>query len=1712
MADQLPEEFKGYKPTVNLGVAIPDLTRDLPTVRGAVRPTTPVSTGPMGESDRLMQKLSSAESLGNTLPVAFGSEIDMTGRFPQQFPGTDNEQAYAVHQGLGEKAINGVVKFGGIATSAFLNGTVGIVAGITSAIIDHNPASFWKNSVSEGLNDFTKELENSYAHYKTERERKGDWWEPANLFTGNFFFDNIVKNLGYTVGALGSGFAINGLLRTMNLTSKIAGFGAKWATAADAAIAENVVAGEVASIARTTTKLESILAQAKSSIGNVLKDPTQIDRAIVATTGTAAEAGFEALNNSQEFRERMIAQFKEQNGYDPTQEDIDEINAYAESVGNFSWLANTALLTVTNYIQLPKIMSSTFSIYNTLSATYWRRVDFNVVGEQFDVKKTPLLFDNGMYFYLHDTLSDSVDFTFNKKTGTFLTKLIYNSYFLENKKNPDIVQNITKIESPIKTVNGNIVTFYNSNSSLPNNPTVLLDTSNTIFGVNDVITFSFEENNKVSVKNKIGNVLTADYFGINGLTFKQQIYPPSQTQLFDYFLGESSIILFKSNTNYTNIVTKGSNNVYVLSSVSLAKSSTLPSNAIFNFVSYKNNTLNFDNSISDSFIAKYKVNPIFYQNILDIDYDISNRYSPFLVTSGLTSWLDFSNSASYPGTGTTVTDLSPNAGSASLRNGASYNNTSGGVIVLNGASQSINITNNLGLLYNSTSASVFIWVYPSSPGQIVDERAHSGSWNDSQIEIQSDGTIHFSVWQPGYANKIVSPPQAFNQWYLLGFTYDGTTFKAYINGQVIGSTLMTRQAPYYYGVGMIYCLGHADGTNMGVNQWLNGKIGAFYAYNRALTIDEALQNFNGTKTRYIGIDGLSQNYLGLFPVENPTINNTDCSYDLQVHGLKNYQTPEYKYTTANPYKGMYSSIRREYNKIYTGTNQLKGYDNVYLGFNADTKEYRFKVDEETPFYYPSTSQRTPLSSSGLIEDGAIAGELPFTSDRVYTHRKNYEETIPGKPQPASITKYDNVWLCSWLSGSNLGDKIWLDRYYNAAYYTLDQAMTAKAIVYNPSLYPNKPFTYDVPSATIFEPGVLYKYNRTGQDSSKNFLTYLDQDRNLPNGAKLLSISNWLSSTLVDDSNYHNNGLVFFNVPENLKGNYWVLDGTNHAVFPSKSSLLQKSRLTLSMWLNVDDWSNIYGDQIFGNYYDSGFGLINEGALGAPILTITNVGSAVAYNVNYKFTKLSEIPLPAKTGAEYTFIQRLPDYSYWTFDSYNKTGVRYNAINNITGTLSSLANRLSGLDQIEIDSYQNFYFYDNSIKSYVKTDGNGNFITQGYFALNSGINRIEINNETNNVISIYGNSSVIDNYNNIWEVVGGNLYKNRQVFANVGPTQQLTCDSGNNIWISHNQDTISKLNTINGLFEFSFRIGRNSSAPLDPCKSQDRFRYMNFVKVPKGNSQTCDSSVSYEDNLIIIDNRDNEIYTLDQTGNLLSKLDIRALLSDPNIKLDFYARGDFTGYQYLRKFGGNIRRLSWKFKIAEPNGNNSKLLSLNYAVSSLPKGWHNFSFIFDSLNGNAKYFIDSILVDSVSFAPLKYQLYYDYRSSLLLGAASIKNTTLNDIIGIDDSYKFIGNVADLRMYSKSLTNGELEQIYFSSDFADSRKDLNWNMRVGTRNFIEEIEHWYKMKMPGSKSKYFNINVHNLNIDDTVKKIIEDSLKASISKIIPAESSLYKINWM
>ena len=864
----------------------------------------------------------------------------------------------------------------------------------------------------------------------------------------------------------------------------------------------------------------------------------------------------------------------------------------------------------------------------------------------------------------------------------------------------------------------------------------------------------------------------------------------------------------------------------------------------------------------------------------------------------------------------------------------------------------------------------------------------------------------------------------------------------------------------------------------------------------------------------------TQNYLGIFPYQYPIKTSKGVVYPLAIHGLKNYQTPEYNYSFGFDYVQGQNGVRRKYENVYTGTNQDKGLDNVYLGYTANTLEMNFPSDQDTQFVFSPTSERVPLSSAGLIEDGAIAGEIPFTSDRIFVKIQDYSQIIPDSPQPPSITKYNNTWLCSWLSGTMTGDKMWMDRYYNAAYYTTDQALSAKVIEYNDRLNLTENYTFDLPSEMYLEPGAFYRYFHTGINNRKNFVQHLSAN-------SILTISQWLSSPLVDESPLQGEGILYFNNPTNLVGDYINLDGSNHALFPATTQLLSQDQLTVSLWINPPDWTNIAGNQIFGNYYESGFGLINQSSLTTPIITLVDSNDPIAgskvYNLNYLFTKLPSVSATDSylVKGSNKIVQRLLDYSYWVFDTVGIGGTKFDINNKIIIRTTNdpvltqnLNGKLNSITQIELDGNNNFYIYDNTTQNYVVMSPDGKFVSSGIFPSNN-VNTIQID-LNNNLIQCYGTQSVIDNNNNVWEVVGGNLYKNQVVFANIGVVQQMSVDADNYLWVLSSQDSVSKIDTVNNKILFTNRIGSKSGLSPDPCFfNYAKPRFINFIRVPKDQySNKCEvTTASTDDRVLLVDLNDEVIYTLDQNGAILTKLNFLGLTNNPNMQMA--TLGDFTGYQYLRKFATVTKSFGWQFKVATPNGQNPEnynLLTLPYNLNNIANGWHHFAFVFDSYSGTAKAYLDSILVAEQDFTPEIYQLYYTYRTSLLLGAETIQNTTLNDIIQIDNGYKFVGKVADLRMYNKSLTQGEIEQIYLSSQYGAKDRTLLWNMSVGDRNYIEQIKYWYKNQLPGSKSKYFNINIHNLNIDNgEVKAAIEAGIEANIAKIAPANTSLYKINW-
>lgn len=225
-----------------------------------------------------------------------------------------------------------------------------------------------------------------------------------------------------------------------------------------------------------------------------------------------------------------------------------------------------------------------------------------------------------------------------------------------------------------------------------------------------------------------------------------------------------------------------------------------------------------------------------------------------VIQSGLVLNLDSGVSSSYPGSGTTWTDLSGLSNTGTLTNGPTYTSSNGGYITCDGSNDYI-LANNTSLnsQFSSTSVSHFTWVYPTSAGQIVSELGQTTintSWHDSNIEISTAGAFSFSTWHNSLTNKVVSSNQSFNQWYYVGFTYDGTTLTAYINGSSIGTTTFSRQAPYNNGQQTHYALCATDSTNMGTQGYAGARIASFKVYNRALTLSDVQQNFNALRSRF----------------------------------------------------------------------------------------------------------------------------------------------------------------------------------------------------------------------------------------------------------------------------------------------------------------------------------------------------------------------------------------------------------------------------------------------------------------------------------------------------------------------------------------------------------------------------------------------------------------------------------------------------------------------------------------------------------------------------------------------------------------------------------------------------------------------------------------------------------------------------------------------
>jgi hypothetical protein len=511
------------------------------------------------------------------------------------------------------------------------------------------------------------------------------------------------------------------------------------------------------------------------------------------------------------------------------------------------------------------------------------------------------------------------------------------------------------------------------------------------------------------------------------------------------------------------------------------------------------------------------------------------------------------------------------------------------------------------------------------------------------------------------------------------------------------------------------------------------------------------------------------NYLGWYPYEitalsgNPEEGQSQRFINvLDFMNLRNQVSNDNFVNPTLPLSGNETN-QKKYSSLLNVDNKEFENEEILLGYNFYTKEYNFLPDKYTKFTLPDSLfpyRRLNINNSNLSKAGSHAGKSPYFSDKVFKlldANKNVnkgagdlvnlfelqreikvEITSPnGKVSvkentnsggflllqngfrlgnedyndPLDVENNGSL-LCSWLSGDNNQEGIWLDRYYNPKRVSYIAAVTGvNDQAFEKQSQAKKYFQqngletiyYDIKSNLVFEPRSTYFYQRIGNK-------YINE------------IINGLDYKLLKDT---------FNVKlssqELLNEDKLVFDKKGYDI--TNFDLIKLKDFNISFDLNLDTLNSLDNYQIFGNLYQDGFSLKNNFYF-TPFIFLPYGNVLSIYDKDFNLL----------TKNTYSSITTIKDVLY--LEQHNNLVIIGNdriLKTSFTGEL--IDQRLQDTTFLGdttinsiISSYDNRYFYDyNKVL----------FLTRGDDELKSlDLNNLSLSSSVNNNLS--SGSSVIQN--------------------------------------------------------------------------------------------------------------------------------------------------------------------------------------------------------------------------------------------------------------------------------------------------------------------------------------------------------------------------------
>ena len=229
-------------------------------------------------------------------------------------------------------------------------------------------------------------------------------------------------------------------------------------------------------------------------------------------------------------------------------------------------------------------------------------------------------------------------------------------------------------------------------------------------------------------------------------------------------------------------------------------------------------------------------------------------HSPNIVTDGLVVCWDAANTKSYPGSGTTWTDITGKGHNGTITN-ATYSSDNSGIFDFDGSGDYVSYADQSPYPLRNwwdQAWTVEYWMKADAFGQssnggsnVVGCTTLSTTGEAWSFGPEENGEVQWYYYNGSIQTVASGKTLSTGQWYHLVFAFDGSTgMKIFVNGTLEKSASVSGTPT---GTSATFSIGRitASGNDF------NGKISNVRVYNgKGLTGTEVTQNYNALKGRY----------------------------------------------------------------------------------------------------------------------------------------------------------------------------------------------------------------------------------------------------------------------------------------------------------------------------------------------------------------------------------------------------------------------------------------------------------------------------------------------------------------------------------------------------------------------------------------------------------------------------------------------------------------------------------------------------------------------------------------------------------------------------------------------------------------------------------------------------------------------------------------------